>query len=161
MRPRNAIHLKPGPGGFVYGGISLYDPDGEPLPAGVDEDLIAFLWSPDSAKLAYVTVGAEGTMLWNILDVTDGSRYPLVEFTSSGVQSTVFQFFDQYTYSHSLWSPDSRSLVFAGRLYSEAVSASYSSAQTDEQPQIYVMDSDPSPLVQPIAEGILGIWSPR
>ena len=88
MRPRNAIHLKPGPGGLVYGGISLYDPDGEPHPAGVDEDLIAFLWSPDSAKLAYVTVGAEGTMLWNILDVTDGSRYPLVEFTSSGVQST-------------------------------------------------------------------------
>jgi Tol biopolymer transport system component len=96
-----------------------------------------------------------------MVDVSDGSRWPLIDFVPTIDQLTLFQFFDQYAYSHSLWSPNSRTLVFAGLLYDEAVSASYSSAQTDEQPQIYVMDSDPSPPVQSIAEGNLGIWSPR
>ena len=145
------------PGGFVYGGISVYDPDGEPLSAGVDEDLIAFFWSPDSTKLAYVTAGLEGTMLWNILDVTDGSRYPLVEFTPSGVQSTVFQFFDQFALSHSMWSPDSRAIVFAGSL-ADAVQASY---RTQTGSSIIVSEVVPVPLVETIADGLFAVWSPR
>ena len=71
---------------------------------------------------------------------------------------TIFQFFDQFAYSHSLWSPESNSLVFAGILSSEGVAASLNSQQA---PQIFVVDAGPFPVAEPIADGILAVWSPR
>ena len=96
-----------------------------------------------------------------VLDPSDGSTWPLVEFIPSLDQLVVFQFFDQYAYSHSPWSPDSRSLVFAGRIADLAVPASFGFGQQSEEPGIIVIDSEPVPYTQVIAEGILAFWSPR
>jgi TolB protein len=147
----------------VHSGLTVYrGGTDEKEPMQIRDAVISYFWSPDSSKIAYVSPASTNSVLrWTMFDVSDGSRWPLVDFVPTIDQLTLFQFFDQYAYSHSLWSPNSRTLVFAGLLYDEAVSASYSSGQTDEQPQIYVMDSDPSPPVQSIAEGNLGIWSPR
>ena len=68
------------------------------------------------------------------------------------------QFFNQYAHSHSVWSPDSQSLVIAGRTATGAVSA----ASRQPADQIIVLTTDPTnPTFQVIGDGYLGFWSPR
>ena len=146
-------------GGLLYQGVRFYSPDGTTQPLSINERLFAFFWSPDGTKLAYVTPSQQrGVLRWMVLDVTDGRRWPLVDFVPSRDQMTIFQFFDQFAYSHSLWSPDSRSLVFAGAPADGAVSASFN-RQTASQ--IIVLDTDAASSPSPIAEGFLAVWSPR
>ncbi len=148
------------PGSLVSDGISVFSAKGSRLPVSVeDEDVVAFFWSPDSTKLAYVSL-ADGpsTLRWVVLDVRDGGQWPLVDFEPSAAQATVFTFFDQFAYSHSPWSPSSDALVFAGTLANAGISAS-----TSQQPasHIFVVGSGRNPLVQRVADGFLAVWSPR
>ena len=145
--------------GFVYQGVTFFSPDGVRQSLEIDENVIAYFWSPDSTKLAYVTLSdTRGALRWNILDVQDDARWPLVDFLPTQDQLSIFQFFDQFAYSQSMWSPDSRSLVFAGSIVDEGVSASL---RLQPVSQIIVLDTEPNPAVQPIADGLLGTWSPR
>ena len=147
------------PGGFLYQGVSLFNPDGSRLPVEINEEVVAFFWSPDSTSLAYVTLtGTRGDRRWNVLDVRNGTRWPLVEFTPSGPQYTLFQFFDQFAYSHSMWSPDSGSLVFSGNLSETAIDASL---LRQPVPRIIVTQAVPNPLVYSIADGFVAVWSPK
>ena len=147
------------PGGVIYSGVRLFSPDGTRLPVEIDDDVVAFFWSPDSSKLAYVTLSeSRGVLRWMVLNVADGSRWPLAEFIPSGAQLTLFQFFDQFAYSHSMWSPDSGSLVFAGNLSDGAVSASMARQSAS---RIFVMGVRRFSSADPIADGFLAVWSPR
>lgn len=150
------------PGSLVSDGISVFSAKGRRLPVSVedeDEDIVAFFWSPDSAKLAYVSL-ADGpsTLRWMVLDVRHGNQWPLADFEPSAAQATLLTFFDQFAYSHSPWSPSSDALVFAGTLANAGVSASMS-----QQPasHIFVVGSGRNPLVQRVADGFLAVWSPR
>ena len=144
---------------LVYQRISVLRPDSSAQEAEIEENVVAFFWSPDSTKLAYVTLtSALGVLRWNILSVADGSDHPLVDFRPSADQLTVFRFFDQYARSHFQWSPDSQSIVFAGQLASTAVSASLGRRQGDK---IIVVAVPPALSLDTIAEGSLGFWSPR
>ena len=146
-------------GAFVYQGINLFAADGTRRSVGTDEDVFAFFWSPDSTKLAYVTRSdSQGALRWMVLDVLEGSRWPLVDFRPSGAQVAMFAFFDQFAHSHSPWSPDSRSLVFAGDIAGGAVSASLNRQSVSH---IIVADAEPNSSVGPVAEGFLAVWSPR
>ena len=146
-------------GTFVYQGINLLAPDGTRRSVGTDEDVFAFFWSPDSTRLAYVTRSdSRGVLRWMVLDVLEGSRWPLVDFSPSEAQVAMFAFFDQFAYSHSPWSPDSRSLVFAGDIAGGAVSASLNRQSVSH---IIVADAEPNSSVGPVAEGFLAVWSPR
>ena len=147
------------PPGHVYYAVGLLSPEGRTQPAAIHDDVIAFYWSPDSTKIAYVTLtGRTGELRWMILNVEDGTRWPLVDFKPSNAQMTMFQFFDQFAYSHSVWSPDSDAIVFAGVLSSaEGVSASL---RRQQRPQVYVVDVQESSIPGPIAEGFLAVWSP-
>ncbi len=128
----------------------------------IQENVIAYFWSPDGSRLAYVAPSdKDGALRWAVLDAKTGERWPLVDFIPSRDQLTLFEFFDQYAYSHSPWSPDSRSLVFAGELSDRAASVSATSVIADQHPEIIVVDTDPDPLTQTIADGILGFWSPK
>ena len=110
---------------LVYQELTVLPEDGGGPPIVVDDDVVAYFWSPDGTKLAYAVLSeTRGALRWMLLDLADRSRRPLVDFIPSRDQLTVFEFFDQYAYSHSLWSPDSRSLVFAGSLNVSAVTAS-------------------------------------
>ena len=147
------------PGGLIYRGVKLVSLDGDRLPFEIQKDVLAFFWSPDSTKLAYVTLAdSSGVLRWMVLNVVDGREWVLADFIPSGQQLTIVEFFDQFSYSHSPWSPDSDSLVFAGILSSEATSASSGRQPTS---QIIVSNAGPIPSNEPIAEGFLAVWSPR
>ena len=143
----------------VYDGVRLFSPDRSAYTVEIEEPTIAFFWSPDSTKLAYLTLTeAPGVLRWNILNGADGSRWPLADFLPSADQLVMVQFFDQYAHSHSVWSPDSQSLVIAGRTATGAVSA----ASRQPADQIIVLTTDPTnPTFQVIGDGYLGFWSPR
>ena len=147
------------PGSFFYRDLRFYSPEGVELPLAVTEGVAAFFWSPDSSKLAYVTLTQPSNALrWVALDVETGGTWPVADFTPTSEQLLLFRFFDQFAKSHSVWSPDSRSLVFAGTLVSQTTQASLRSQQG---PRIMVADIGPAPVVRPIADGILAVWSPR
>ena len=147
---------------LVYDDLTLLPQNGSADPVKVEDNILAYFWSPDGSRLAYVTLsGTRGALRWNVLDLADQSPMPLADFVPSRDQLTMFQFFDQYAYSHSLWSPDSASLVFAGRLANDVVTASYSAHPGHEGTHIYVLGVDESRSVEAIAQGILGFWSTR
>ena len=143
----------------VFQRFSLYDSNGVRTGVSVEDDVVAFYWSPDSTKIAYLTPGeAFGVLRWNILEVESGDRWPLLDFVPSESQLTAFQFFDQYAVSHSVWSPDSASLVYAGRQYGGAVSAGVNAQVADT---VFVVSADRNPTLDTLADGILAFWSPR
>ena len=147
---------------MVYGELTLLSQDGTREAIEVREGLIAYFWSPDGTELAYVTLAdTAGVLRWMVLDVAEGTRWPLVDFEPSPDQMTMFQFFDQYGYSHSLWSPDSKSLVFAGALKGEPVSASFGATSGAQSFHIIVVNADRNPSPERIADGIQAFWSPR
>ena len=144
----------------VYGRISLYREDGVRHPLEIQDDVVAFFWSPDSSKLAYVTLvrGERDVLRWKVLDVTNGAESTLIDFVPSADQLTVLRFFDQFAGSHQLWSPDSRALVFAGKIGGGAVLASYVQEKID---RIIVVAARSFPSTDVIASGTLAFWSPR
>ena len=145
---------------FVYRQLRALDAEAFDAKINLNENVVAFFWSPDSSKIAYATLSdPSGGMQWKLLDVASGAISPLVEFRPSPDQLTMFQFFDQYAYSHQLWSPDSRYLVFAGALNDAAVAAGYG-AQPTGGSRVFIVDTGPMRSVQPLAEGSLGFWSP-
>lgn len=143
---------------LVYGSLRVLEAGSMGAAADVSGNIAAFFWSPDGSKIAYATLAdARGGMRWHLLNIETGSAAALADFTPSRDQFTVFQFFDQYAYSHRLWSPDSRYIVFAGRLNERAATASSQSAPS----QIYIADTGPTRSVVTLTEGVLGIWSPN
>ena len=144
---------------LVYRRISLIRPDDAARDAEIEGNAVAFFWSPDSTKLAYVTItNTPGVLRWNIYDVAEGKEQALVDFLPSADHLTVFRYFDQYASSHLQWSPDSSAIVFAGRLAGTAISASVRQQQPD---RIIVASVPPRLTVDVIAKGLLGFWSPR
>ncbi len=146
----------------VYRDLALISEDTIVQTLLIQDNVIAYFWSPDGSKLAYVTPSpTTGMPRWMVLNIDDGERWPLVDFEPSSDQLTMFQFFDQYAYSHSLWSPDSQSIVFAGRLADGASSVSAGANTSLQRSHIIVVGADPVPTTQTIANGTLGIWSPK
>ena len=147
---------------FAYRDLRLIPGDARSKQIEFQDNILAYFWSPDSTKLAYVTLAEGANVLrWKLLNVADGSQTPLVDFVPSRDQLTMLQFFDQYAYSHLLWSPDSRSLVFAGELRSGAVTASAALHPGHPGSHIIVIDTEPTVSVEVIVPGNLGFWSPR
>ena len=129
--------------------------------AVVNENVLSYFWSPDGKKLALVTIaGTGGELRWTMLDVETGSTVRLADFTPSRDQLTMFQFFDQYAASHLLWSPDSRYLIFSGRLSLSASSAGFMEQSDTRASKVFIIDTGPVITVDEIAEGVLSFWSP-
>ena len=145
---------------FVYRQLKVLDSENLDATVQVNENIVAYFWAPNSSKIAYVTLAdPSGGMRWTLLDIASGESVPLVDFRPSTDQLTMFQFFDQYAYSHKLWSPDSRYILFAGWLNEAAVAAGLNE-QSDEGSHVFIVDTSPMRSVQPLTEGVLGFWSP-
>ena len=147
---------------FAYRDLALVSESETAQTVIIQDNVIAFFWSPDGSRLAYVAPSeSEGILRWTVLNVVNGERWPLVDFIASREQLAMFQFFDQYAYSHSLWSPDGRSLVFAGKLVDGATPAIATSDASRQGSHIIVVGTDFNPSTRTIADGILAFWSPR
>ncbi|MDA0770021.1 MAG: hypothetical protein BZY79_00365 [SAR202 cluster bacterium Casp-Chloro-G4] len=156
----------------VYASLSVYsDTDADPLLI-VREPMLAHFWSPNGRQIAYARLSEKsGVLRWVVLDIASGERKALVDFVPSVAQLTMFQFFDQYAYSHSLWSPDSDALVFAGNLNTDAVTASFkglnsgaslggNSLEHDGE-HIMVVNTSGDTTTRVIADGFMATWSPN
>ncbi len=81
----------------------------------VSDPILAFWWSPDGKKLAYIGGNDTGDALtWNIYDLDTKKTSKLTEWIPSREVFQLIAYFDQYALSDSIWSPDSKTLVFTG-----------------------------------------------
>lgn len=137
----------------------------ESAPQSADEirqPILAFFWSPDGSRLAYITLSdTEGALRCIVVDMDSRERRAALDFVPSPEQQTLFQFFDQYAYSHSIWSPDSANLVFAGNIVGNAATASGRAHPGHRGFHIIVADAGGAATPQLVGEGIMGFWSPR
>ncbi len=153
------------------GGVVVLDArTGETMMRGASSGVLAFFWSPDSTQIAYVTVAAppgsfsvrdavDGrlsaqnqpppALSWTVMEVASGDSQRYSSFVPSRDLIYLFTYFDQFAQSHSLWSPDSRYLV-------------YSAIIEENRSVITVLDvSDQVGVPRVIADGLIGVWSYR
>ncbi|MDA0771141.1 MAG: hypothetical protein O2821_13120 [Chloroflexi bacterium] len=146
-------------GSGFYGGLWLVDTEEETEEQILTDRFLSFFWSPDGAYVAYITpsLEGEGSIRWGILNVNTKEKHYLVDFQPTREQLNIFMFFDQYGQSHSPWSHDSRSLIFAGRLGPQAVRTSLPDSRMS---QIFTLSITPDSKPTPIGPGALGAWCP-
>ena len=143
----------------LYPGLWLLDAAGSGERQITEDRVLCFFWSPDGGRIAYVTLseGAEGSLRWAVVDVPGGAPRYLADFRPSQEQLTTFMFFDQYGQSHSLWSPDSRHLIFCGVLGEQRVRTQVPDRSLA---QVLVSDIDGAVGPQEVAAGFLAFWCP-
>ena len=125
----------------------------------VHDMVLAFFWSPNGKKIAYITTSedAEGSVRWGLVDVASGDVRYLSDFRPTEEQLNLFMFFDQYVQSHNPWSPDGSALIYSGAL-------GYAQGR-DPLPQQddawVIVENVATGDSSEIARGILGTWSPK
>ena len=146
-----------GSSGF-YSGLRLIDCDTQEEQQVVDDPVLAFYWSHDGSRVAYVTSseGAEGSLRIGVATVDDGSVVYLPDFRPSQEQLTHFMFFDQYAQSLPLWSPDDTALLLFGELGYHEERTPLSSGD-----DIRAIVLDPAGVADPreAAGGFIGCWA--
>lgn len=137
--------------------LRIISADGSSSQTLAEEPILAFFWSPSGEKIAYVAIDARDQgLVWKIVSVHDGTVWELVSFLASPELLAMLTFFDQYAHSHSLWSPDSSHLVFAGALGRQAPQ---DNGATPTSSKIYVINTEPGSQPKEVAKGTLAFWS--
>lgn len=158
---------------FGFSGLTVVDAvTGEIVLEDQSMSAIAFFWSPDSQKIAYISLsGVDNSrsasaairvgqnfvqndspteFAWNMLDIETGTNLSYSSFIPTFEMLYLLTYFDQFSPSHRLWSPDSRFLLLAGTL----------SGENQNDPHIYAIDtSNTNSEPTMIADGVFGIWS--
>jgi len=130
--------------------------------------VLGFFWAPDSKKLALLTIQAierridsdqdeplyiqnptQTGLSWAIVDIESGETSQYDAFLPSRDMLYLITYFDQFSQSHRIWSPDSTHLVY-----------SHLNIDSPEQPLISILNvADPLQQPQVIAEGGFAVWS--
>jgi TolB protein len=140
---------------------------GETISQTTTSGVLSFFWSPDSDHVAYITLASPPGSInaktatereraiyqetpeisWSVLDVETGQTRRSGTFTPTEEMLYLLVYFDQFSQSHRLWSPDSRYLL-------------YSEITPDNRTSINVLDTTQTNVVPlSIADGFIGIWS--
>ncbi|NDJ78102.1 MAG: hypothetical protein GYB65_17780 [Chloroflexi bacterium] len=129
--------------------------------AALPDGIVSFFWSPDGSKIAYVAFSrVEGDILakpaaqsgdlrieWYVYDVAQDESFRLADFLPTRDMLYYLSFFDQFSRSHRLWSPDSRYLVYGEFL-------------DDGTEVVSLLDTEqPGLAPQTVMEGTLGVFS--
>jgi TolB protein len=112
--------------------------------------VLAFFWSPDGEKLAYLEIddSSETVQLrWVVWDGQRKQTFSSVSPTRTFLQSYL-AFFDQYARSMTIWSPDSSAFAYAAN------------APGGNGPHIYVQELAADAPTE-IGRGVFVSWSPR
>ena len=118
---------------------------------------MAFYWSPNSELLAWVALDSDRQLFkWRVSESFQDNGRDVFYFQPSGEFFTLLNFFDQYAYSHSPWSPDSSKLVIAG---SPEQAFERRNGHTPTGSRVFLLDvtGDGAPLE--MAAGNLAFWS--
>ena len=141
----------------VFNRLRIFSADGNLENILVEEPFIAYFWSPDGRRLAWVGLDLENEgFQWKVKDVTGSSSKIIFNFQPSRDQLTVLSFFDQYSYSNSPWSPDSTKLVVSG---TKTIPFEQRNGHTPAGARIYVLDVEGVNDPLDIAEGSFASWS--
>ena len=148
------------PGTPVFNRLTLLTPDGAQRSTLVDEQLVAFFWSPRGDSIAWIGIDPGNRSMDLAVSPVDGvqaSGEPrhLFQFSPTGELFTLFSFFDQYAYSHSIWAPDGSALVVAGTDGPEPARRNGSGPHGG---QVYVVDVGTGE-ARRIASGKVAVWS--
>lgn len=99
----------------TYHGIKLVDVASANSKWLTHNDVAAFFFAPDSRHLAYVGVPEDKPYCtWSVIDVKTGAEKVLGNFLATQEESIAYNYFDQLAVSHTIWSPDSSSFIYAG-----------------------------------------------
>ncbi len=140
-----------------YSGITVLDARGGEERRLANDPALAFYWSPDGSRMAYVTAseGAEGSLRIGVVSADGGESVYLPDFVPSQQQLTAFMFFDQYAQSLTPWSPDGGSLLIFGKLgYHEERSP----LSDDESNRAIALDAADERQPIELAAGSIGCW---
>ena len=142
-----------------YNSLWMVDTEKETEEQILSDRFLSFFWSPDGAFVAYITPSEEGngSIRWAILNVNTRESYYLTDFQPTREQLNIFMFFDQYGQSHSPWSHDSRSLIFAGRLGARALRSRLPETRSS---QVYTLSIAQESRPSMVGPGGLGVWCP-
>ena len=151
-----AVSEQASSGSPLFNRLSLLSADGSSSSVLVEEAHLAFFWSPAGDRIAWVGVDpATREMELSLSPVSGGEPRRLFRFSPTGEFFTYLSFFDQYAYSHSLWSPDGSALVVAGN---EGPESGRRNGSGPSGGQVYVVDADTGD-TQRIASGKTAVWS--
>ncbi len=99
----------------TYHGIKLVDVATANSKWLTKDDVAAFFFAPDSRHIAFIGVPAEKPYYsWAVGDVKTGAQKALGNFLAAPDEATAYRYFDQLAVSHTIWSPDSSSFIYAG-----------------------------------------------
>ena len=122
--------------------------------------ILAFFWSPDSRKIAYLSIEenepGETSLIQaqadpgiqlavRVYDLSNGESKYVTTFSPTESFQSILPFYDQYQRSGTIWSPDSQELVISGM--DEGGNAG-----------IYVVSADGGDS-RKIADGDLAFWA--
>jgi TolB protein len=149
-----------------YSNIVVLDAQSGEVIAESANNAVAFWWSPNSERIAYaslsdgtgnVSQGAsttlskravvqqDTTLVWSVLEIATEQSLLFGNFYPTYEMGYLMTYFDQFSPSHPVWSPDSRYIVY--------------SHVKDEQPFISVLDVDSDGFSVDIANGVFATWS--
>ncbi|MFQ6027650.1 MAG: TolB family protein [Dehalococcoidia bacterium] len=152
-----AVADQTNPNSLIFERLRLVSADGSGERTLVEEPLIAFYWSPDGQKLAWVALDTSSRVFeWKVIGRDGSGQQDLFRFQPTSEVLTMLSFFDQYAHSHSPWSPDSSHLVVAGTR--EPVSERRN-GHTPTGAQVFVVDVTGTQSPREIASGTLAFWS--
>lgn len=142
---------------------------GAELARAQQSNVFAHFWSPQGDRIAYLRLnrGTPGldaqyrpngytaavsqqslTLTWFVLDVATGQTTSLVDFYPTQAMIYYLNFFDQFSRSHRLWSPDGQFVV-------------YGDSDPANNDRVMLIDTRTPGQPQVVAPGSLGVWSWR
>jgi TolB protein len=105
-----------GEGGATFGPLYVFDLATMATRELSSAPVIAFFWSPDGNKLAFMEaelIRNRVQLRWQVWDGTRKTAYEAFLPTTRFYQNYL-SFFDQYAQSMTIWSPDSSAFTYAG-----------------------------------------------
>ena len=144
--------VAPGGDGTPYHDLAVIDVATGIVTQVSDEPCLAFMWLPDGSGLVTARVDTErNLMAWHRVGL-DGTSLHLVDMYPTRDFGFYLRFFEQYTQSHHLVDPHSKTLLLAGGVHGEGDAHNTSA--------LWEVALDGSGIKR-VADGLFGVYGPE